>query len=120
MPLPGEVEVTLEEWLRDEATRPDGSFVALEGGEVVGYAGLVQHANGAAVAEHGLTVVRRDRRGRGIAEALKHAQLHWAAKAGVCELVTWTQQGNEAMQGLNRSLGYVDRSKVLTYAGPLP
>ena len=60
------------------------------------------------------------RRGRGIAEALKHAQLHWAAKAGVCELVTWTQQGNEAMQGLNRSLGYVDRSKVLTYAGPLP
>jgi mycothiol synthase len=120
MPLPGDVEFTLEEWLRDEATRPDGSFVAFEGGEVVGYAGLLEHAGGAGVAEHGLTVVRRDRRGRGIAGALKRAQLHWAAKAGVDELVTWTQQGNEAMQGLNRSLGYVDRSKVLTYVGPLP
>ena len=120
MPLPGDIVYELDEWLRDEATRSDGSFVALEGGEVVGYAGLMKHADGDARVEHGLTVVRRDRRGRGIAQALKHAQLHWAAKAGVVELVTWTQKGNEAMQGLNRSLGYVDRSKVLTYVGPLP
>jgi mycothiol synthase len=120
MPLPGEVEFRLDEWLRDEATRPDGSFVAVEEGEVVGFAGLMRHGDADSVAEHGLTVVRRDRRGRGIAQALKEAQLHWAAKAGVAELVTWTQKGNEAMQGLNRRLGYVDRSKVLTYVGPLP
>ena len=62
MPLPGDVSFDLDEWLRDEATRPDGSFVALEHGDVVGYAGLLEHANGSAVAEHGLTVVRRDRR----------------------------------------------------------
>ncbi len=36
------------------------------------------------------------------------------------ELVTWTQKGNEAMQALNRSLGYLDKSKVITYQGPLP
>jgi hypothetical protein len=29
-----------EDWLRDEATLPAGSFVALAGGEVVGYSGL--------------------------------------------------------------------------------
>jgi mycothiol synthase len=120
MPLPGDVEFTLDEWLRDEATRPEGSLVAFEAGEVVGYAGLMEHAEGEGVVEHGLTVVRRDRRGRGIAQALKQAQLHWAATAGVTELVTWTQKGNEAMQGLNRALGYADRSKVLTYVGPLP
>ena len=120
LPIPGGVTYKKETWLRDEATRPDGSFVALEGGEPVGYTGMVEHANGAAIAEHGLTVVRRDRRGRGIARVLKQTQLHWASHAGVAELVTWTQRGNEAMQALNRGLGYTDQSKVITYQGPLP
>lgn len=120
MPLPGAVTYELATWLRDEATRPEGSFAALEGPDLVGYAGLVEHAGGPATAEHGLTVVRRDRRGRGIARALKQSQLEWAARAGVERLVTWTQKGNEAMQALNRSLGYVDTSKVITFQGPLP
>jgi mycothiol synthase len=120
MPLPGAVTLPLATWLRDEATRPDGSFVAFDGREPVGYAGLMEHANGLATAEHGLTVVRRDRRGRGIARALKRAQLHWASTNGVVELVTWTQKGNEAMQALNASLGYENRSRVLTMQGPLP
>lgn len=120
LPLPGEVTYRREAWLREEATRPDGSFVALEGDAIVGYAGLCEHANGSAQAEHGLTAVRRDRRGTGIARALKHAQLHWAARNGVSELITWTQKGNEAMQALNRSLGYVDEAKVITFQGPLP
>jgi GNAT superfamily N-acetyltransferase len=106
--------------LRDEATRPEGSFVAFDGGELVGYAGMTEHANGDATAEHGLTVVRRDRRRRGIARALKQSQLHWAASNGVVELVTWTQKGNEAMQALNASLGYVTRSRALTMQGPIP
>jgi mycothiol synthase len=120
MPLPGDVSFELDEWLRDEATRPAGSFVALEDGDVVGYAGLLEHANGSAMAEHGLTVVRRDRRRRGIAHALKRAQLEWAARSGLVQLVTWTQKGNEAMQAVNRSLGYVDHARVFTYTGPLP
>jgi len=120
MPLPGPVEYPIETWLREEATRPDGSFVAVENGEIVGYAGLMEHANGPASAEHGLTAVRRDCRRRGIARSLKQAQLHWAAGAGVLELVTWTQRGNEGMQALNRALGYRDVSKVLTMQGPLP
>jgi GNAT superfamily N-acetyltransferase len=120
LPLEGGSNITLDAWLRDEATRPDGSFAAFEHGEPVGYAGLLVHADGDAIAEHGLTVVRRDRRGRGIARALKRSQIRWAAQSGVAELVTWTQQGNEAMQTLNRSLGYVDRSKELTFRGPVP
>jgi len=119
MPLPGAITMPLATWLRDEATRPEGSFAAFEGGEVVGYAGLCEHANGLATAEHGLTVVRRDRRRRGIALALKQAQLHWASRSGVVELVTWTQRGNEAMQALNAALGYRNRLRVLTMQGPL-
>jgi mycothiol synthase len=120
MPVPGEVSYELEQWLRAEATRPGGSFAAFAGDVPVGYAGLIGHASGPATAEHGLTVVDREQRGRGIARALKQAQLHWAARNGVDRLVTWTQKGNEAMQALNRSLGYDDVSKVLTYQGPLP
>jgi mycothiol synthase len=120
LPLPGEVTYKRDVFLREEATRPDGSFVALEGDAIVGYAGLVEHANGDAVAEHGLTAVRRDRRRRGIARALKRAQLHWAAQNGIIELTTWTQKGNEGMQALNRGLGYVDTAKVITFQGPLP
>jgi RimJ/RimL family protein N-acetyltransferase len=120
MPLPGAVTHPRESWLRDEATRPDGTFVAFDGGELVGYAGMTDHANGDATAEHGLTVVRRDRRRRGIARALKLSQLHWASATGVVELVTWTQKGNEAMQALNASLGYVTRSRALTMQGPMP
>jgi mycothiol synthase len=119
LPIPGGVTYKKETWLREEGTRPDGSFVAFENGEPVGFAGLNEHANGDAIAEHGLTVVRRDRRGRGLGRLMKQVQLHWASQSGVVELVTWTQRGNEAMQALNRGLGYVDRSKVITYQGPL-
>jgi mycothiol synthase len=120
LPIPGDVNYTLASWLREEGTRPEGSFVAYEHAEVVGYAGLLELGGDAAVAEHGLTVVRRDRRGHGIGRLLKSAQLHWAAENGVTELVTWTQRGNEAMQALNTSLGYTNRSRVLTMQGALP
>jgi GNAT superfamily N-acetyltransferase len=119
MPLPQPVEVPLEEWLRDEATLPDGSFAAFANNEPVGYAGLLSRPGGE-VAEHGLTVVRGDFRRRGVAVALKRAVIQWASQNGVAELVTWTQRGNEAMQALNRKLGYVDRERVLTFQGPLP
>lgn len=120
MPLPGEVTLDFDEWLRDEATHPDGSFVALHHGEVVGFAGLCKRANDPAMAEHGLTAVLRDFRRRGIAHALKRSQLAWATRTGIRALVTWTQKGNEPMQRLNRSLGYVDHARVLIYSGPLP
>jgi mycothiol synthase len=119
LPVPGEVTYNRDVFLREEGTRPDGSFVAFDGDELVGYAGLTAHANGHALAEHGLTAVRRDHRRRGIARAIKLAQLDWAGHNGVVELRTWTQKGNEAMQTLNRSLGYVDKSKVIAYQGPL-
>jgi mycothiol synthase len=119
MPTPAPVEVPLDDWLREEATLPEGSFVALEAGEVVGYAGLVVHAEHGK-AEHGLTVVRRDRRRAGLAQVLKRAQAHWAATHGYAQLVTWTQKGNEGMQALNDLLGYRREAIAVRMWGPLP
>lgn len=106
----GTANVPLEEWLREEATLPGGSLVALADGQIVGYAGLLSWNDDDTRAENGLTVVDRSWRGRGLATALKRRQIAWASTAGLRELVTWTQIGNEAMQRVNVRIGYVTRT----------
>lgn len=116
---PWQASITLEEWLAEEATYPAGSFVALAGGEVVGFSGVLRDADDPTKAEDGLTAVRRDWRCRGLATALKRAELAWAARNGVREISTWTQQGNEAMRRVNERLGYAYRHVLLTLSAPL-
>jgi mycothiol synthase len=116
----GPAVVPIDEWLREEATLPAGTFVALEHGIIVGYAGLLAWTDDASRAENGLTVVDRRWRGRGLATALKRRQLAWAAANGIREIVTWTQQGNEAMQRVNVRLGYAARSISRTMRRDLP
>ncbi|MBI3749564.1 MAG: GNAT family N-acetyltransferase [Chloroflexi bacterium] len=116
----GTAQLTLNDWMTEEATRPDGSFVALADGAIVGYAGLLAFSDDATRAENGLTVVDRAWRGRGLAEALKRRQLAWASANGIREIVTWTQRGNETMQRLNVRLGYVPRSISRTMQRDLP
>lgn len=111
--------VSREDWLAEEATLPEGSFVALAHGEIVAYSGLCRHDN-PGVAEDGLTVVSREWRRRGLATALKRRELAWAAAQGLHEVVTWTQDGNEGMRRVNQSLGYVTRDISLTMAAALP
>ena len=119
MPIDG-IDIPLAAWIAEEATLPAGSFVALTGDEIVGFAGLMRWADDPAKAEHGLTVVRRDRRRRGIAAALKERQIAWAAANGIRTLVTYTQTGNENMQAVNSRLGYVTRDVSITLHAPLP
>jgi len=119
MAIDGDVLVTLEDWLRDEATLPAGSFVALEGGRIVGYSGLMRHDN-PGVAEDGLTVVARDWRRRGLAIALKRLELAWAREHGFSEVLTWTQGRNEGMRAVNERLGYVYRTVGYKMMGRVP
>jgi RimJ/RimL family protein N-acetyltransferase len=116
----GTIEISLERWLVEEATRPDGSFAALVGDEIVGYAGLLQIGDEIDVAEHGLTAVRRAWRRRGIATLLKQTQAAWAAQNGVHRLITWTQGGNEAMRAVNERLGYVTTAETIAVQADLP
>lgn len=115
----GDVVIKLEDWLRDEATLPEGSFVALHEGRIVGYSGLIRHDN-PGVAEDGLTVVARDWRRRGLAIALKRLELVWAAANGLDEVLTWTQRGNDGMRAVNERLGYEYRTISLTVRGKVP
>lgn len=105
--LPLEVPVELssfEVWLEEDLPGPV-AFAALEGGELVGFAGLMAR-DAPGLLEHGLTATRRTHRRRGIATALKRTQIAWAAANGYRELLTFTQDRNEGMQAINLALGF--------------
>jgi GNAT superfamily N-acetyltransferase len=117
--LEGDVVIELDDWLKDEATLPEGSFVALHEDRIVGYSGLVKQDNGR-LAEDGLTVVAREWRRRGLATALKRLELLWAAENGIEEVFTWTQRGNEGMRAVNERLGYEYRTTAVRMLGKVP
>ena len=96
-------ESSFEGW-RNEIAGAPLVLVAREGGRVVGYAGL-EHRTGD-VLGHELTAVARSHRRRGIARALKQAQIAWAADRGFRRLITSTHLVNEPTRRLNESLGY--------------
>jgi mycothiol synthase len=108
--IPGSAGVsTFEQWRAHEIDkpdrRPDLMFIALSGDEVVGYAGLQVY--GGDEAFHGLTVTRRDWRRRGVASALKRAEIAAAKAAGYKRLLTESEERNEPMRRLNETLGFV-------------
>ena len=118
MALDAEIEAApYERWLAEMHGRT--IHVALEGERVVGFATLAPLAALPDVLEHELTGVLRSHRRRGIAAALKRTQLAWAAAAGYRQLVTYTQEGNGAMRGLNLKLGYRERLASIAVKGAL-
>ena len=93
------------------------SFVALDGDRVVGYAILNKHT--ADTGEHAMTGVARSYRGRGIARALKQAQIAAAKDAGYRFLRTQNDLGNASMRRVNEKLGYVRKFEWVHLGGPL-
>ena len=97
-----------EDWRAHEIDkpnrRPELMFLALAGDEVIGYAGLQAYDE---QAFHGLTVTRRDWRRRGVATALKRAEIAAARQTGFERLLTESEERNEPMRRLNEKLGFV-------------
>jgi GNAT superfamily N-acetyltransferase len=112
-----------EDWLahdmRGPGDRPEATFVALAGDEVVGYAKLFLTAARPSIAVHDMTAVRRSWRGKGIAGALKRAQIDWARRSGYAQLTTGNELRNEPIRRLNRSLGYREAPGRVLMRGPL-
>ena len=118
-----EVMEPFEDWLAHDmqgsGDRPDATFVALAGDEVVGYAKFSLTAARPAVAFHDMTGVKRAWRGRGIAGALKRAQIGWAKANGYERLETGNEVRNEPIRRLNASLGYRETPGRVLMRGPL-
>jgi GNAT superfamily N-acetyltransferase len=112
--IPGEEETdvgSLEEWLdrdmRGGGDRPEAVFVAVEDGEVLGYAKLAFSDETTERAFHDLTGVKRAHRGRGIAALLKATQIAWAKNNGFSTLQTSNEVRNAPIRHLNQKHGYV-------------
>jgi RimJ/RimL family protein N-acetyltransferase len=114
------VVVPRREWEREWLTWPEATFVALDGDQVVGCAGLVFDPDRPDRSEQAFTGVARRWRRRGLASALKRLTLHTAAEHGIREVYTWTQEGNVDMRTLNERLGYRYGREAVTVRGAVP
>ena len=99
--------------------RPEATFVALSDGEVVAYAKLSLSRARPTVAMHDITGVRRGWRGRGIARALKAAEIAWALDNGYERLETQNEERNEPIRRLNERYGYLVEPGSVTVRGPI-
>jgi mycothiol synthase len=119
MALPQHAEVQpYDEWLEREERHSPVAFVAFDGEDVVGYARLYAVPALPHCLENGFTAVRRSHRRRGIATALKRAQISWAAANGYREIVTSMVTANEAMRAINERLGYRPLPAWIVVRGP--
>jgi GNAT superfamily N-acetyltransferase len=98
------------------AHRPDAYFIALEAGRLLGY-GYLQLDD--ETWSNGFMAVARAARGRGVAGALKRAQVRWAKEQGIAKLHTATEVRLASMLALNRRFGYVPLYEEIVLRGPL-
>ena len=124
--IPGAEDIVVEpyeDWLAHDmegpGDRPEATFVALAGDEVIGYAKFSLTVAQPTTAHHDLTAVRRAWRGRGVARALKATQIVWAKANGYEELRTRNEDRNAPIRRLNEEFGYRPTIGRIYLKGPL-
>jgi GNAT superfamily N-acetyltransferase len=124
--IPGDEDAIVEpfeDWLAHDmqgsGDRPETTFVALAGEEVIGYAKFSLTKAQPTTAHHDLTGVKRAWRRKGIAGALKRAQVAWAKEHGYERLLTAPELRNEPSRRMNQRLGYRPAPGKVIMRGPL-
>lgn len=124
--IPGgedELVEPFEAWLAHDmegpGDRPDATFVAVVGDDVIGYAKFSLSVAQSTTAHHDLTGVKRAWRGRGVARALKATQIAWAKANGYEELRTRNDERNAPIRHLNEEFGYRPTVGRIYLKGPL-
>jgi GNAT superfamily N-acetyltransferase len=97
------------------ANPPESYFIALEAERVLGYGYLEEEGE---QWKNGFMAVARNARGRGIAGAIKRAQIAWAKANGVPSLRTANEVRLEGMLALNRRFGYRALYDEIVMRGP--
>jgi GNAT superfamily N-acetyltransferase len=115
---PGRSESRIANWPEWglHAHRPDAYFIALEEGRLLGYGYLELEGE---TWSNGFMAVAREARGRGVAGALKRAQVRWAKANGVATLRAANEIRLGSMLDLNRRFGYVPLYEEIVLRGPL-
>jgi tRNA threonylcarbamoyl adenosine modification protein YeaZ/ribosomal-protein-alanine acetyltransferase len=102
--------------LKEESAGKDRCYlVAEKGGQVVGYAGVV---NLSGVADVLTVTVQADHRRKGIARELLRRLIDWARTQNCEAIMLEVKVGNEEAMPLYRSFGFVEISRRKDYYGP--
>src|SRR5436190_9580997 len=95
-------------WMLAHRALLDGYLLVKDGDEFVGSSALWRHEGSESHwVNQGLTGVRREYRGRGIAMALKVRGVRFAQQYGAREIRTGNNARNQAMLRVNEALGFV-------------
>jgi len=111
---------TFEEFRRDEIDAPnallDAFFIAIDtDGRYLGVSNMFRSLDNPSFLWQGITGVRRDARGKGIATALKLRTVRYAIDSGVEHIKTWNDVHNRPMLSINEAMGFVKQPAWISY-----
>lgn len=111
---------TFDEFRRTDVDAPnallDAFFIAIDpAGRYLGLSNMFSSLDDASFLWQGLTGVRREARGRGIAMALKLRTVGYAIDKGVEHIKTWNDTRNRTMLSINEALGFVKQPVWISF-----
>ena len=111
---------TFDEFRRDDIDAPnallDAFFIAIDtDGRYLGVSNMFRSLDDPLFLWQGLTGVRREARGKGIAVALKLRTVRYAIDRGVEHIKTWNDIHNKPMLSINEAMGFARLPAWISY-----
>jgi GNAT superfamily N-acetyltransferase len=111
---------TFDEFRRDDVDAPnallDAFFIAIDKeARYVGFSNLFRSLDDPTFLWQGITGVRRDARGKGIALALKLQTVRYAIARGSEHIKTWNDVHNKRMLSINEAMGFEKQPAWVSY-----
>ncbi|MEK6207777.1 MAG: GNAT family N-acetyltransferase [Chloroflexota bacterium] len=111
---------TFDEFRRDDIDAPnallDAFYIAIDkDGRYLGVSNLFRSLDDPTFIWQGITGVRRDARGRGIAMALKLRTVQYTIDKGIEHIKTWNDVHNKPMLSINEAMGFAKQPAWVSY-----
>jgi GNAT superfamily N-acetyltransferase len=111
---------TFDEFRRDDIDAPnallDAFFIAIDkDGRYLGVSNMFRSLDDPTFVWQGITGVRRDARGKGIAMALKLRTVRYAIDKGLEHIKTWNDVHNRPMLSINEAMGFAKQPAWISY-----